>query len=130
MLELRNLRIVDEKWCEPCTLNQQQASARLEITERYLRELDQYFPPRTQSGSGFESEYLWPATLFWFLEFQVAQEIRKRDEWAFQQWWDKVHYMRQLRIAESRLNTLLSVLRKHGAPKAVLDTAQRVLSDS
>ena len=46
MIELRNLRIVEEKLLEPCMLNQLQTAERLEISERYLRELDEISPPR------------------------------------------------------------------------------------
>ena len=133
MLALKNLTIVEEKWLEPCTLNQLQTAERLEISERYLRELDEFCPPRTQRGSGVESKYIWPATLFWFLEFQIAQARRRRDEWAFEQWWDKQSCMRQLVDVRQRLDDLLAAAKEAGTKRGqakLIQIARRIEGDS
>jgi hypothetical protein len=64
MLDLGNLTVVEEKWFHPCTLDQKEAAETLAISDRYLRELDKYFPPRAVNGSGHESQYQWPALMF------------------------------------------------------------------
>jgi hypothetical protein len=133
MLELKNLNVVAENFMEPCTLNQLRTAERLEITERYLRELDQFFPPRTRRGSGFESKYIWPATLFWFLEFQIAQARRRRDEWAFEQWWDKQSCMRQLVDVQQRLDDLLAAVKEAGTKRRqakLREVARRIEGES
>jgi hypothetical protein len=66
MLDLRNLTVVEEKWF------QKEAAERLAISDTYLRELDKYFPPRAVNGSGHESQYEWPALMFWFFEYHIA----------------------------------------------------------
>jgi hypothetical protein len=128
MLSLANLKVVESDWLKSCTLNQKEAAARLEITERYLRELDEYYPPRARSGSGFESEYTWPAVLFWWFEFQIARTLQKRDDWAFQNWWDKAYYMRQHQEAERKLANLVVALEKTGVSPAIIKSARRILS--
>jgi hypothetical protein len=130
MLELKNLRLVDTKWLEPCTLNQQEVAQRLDITERYLRELEGYWPPRIRRGRGVESEYLWPAMFFWSLEFQLAQAFRKSDEWAFQQWVEKNYCMRCFRMAEERINKLVCDLRVAGASRVLIKAASQILEGS
>jgi hypothetical protein len=133
MIELKNLKIVEDGWLEPCTLNQMQTAERLEISERYLRELDEYFPPRTRRGSGFESKYIWPATLFWFLEFQIAQARRRRDEWGFEQWWDKQSCLRQLDDIQRRLDDLLAVVKEVGTKRSepkLRQVARRIEAES
>jgi hypothetical protein len=125
MFNLKHLKIVNRDWLEECTLNQKQVATRLEITERYLRDLDQYYPPRTRSGCGFESRYLWPAVMFWWTELQMARA--DGNEWAFQNWCDRVYYMRLFRTAEERLNDLIGALRTAGASKALVVAAGRVL---
>jgi hypothetical protein len=133
MLELKNLTIVEEKWLEPCTLNQLQTAERLEISERYLRELDEFCPPRTQRGSGVESKYIWPATLFWFLEFQIAQARRRRDSWAFEQWLDKQSCMSQLVDVRQRLDDLLAAAKEAGTKRGqakLIQVARRIEGES
>lgn len=126
MLDLRNLTVVEEKWLYPCTLDQKDAAERLGISDRYLRELEEYYPPRTVNGSGHESEYEWPALMFWFLEYQIARA--SNDEWAFDQWWDRVRLQRRLDKMERLANDLITMMKRAGVSAAIIRNAQGMLS--
>ena len=126
MLDLRNLKVVDEKWWDICTLNQRQTAERLEITERYLRDLDKYYPPRTRRGRGVESRYKWPAVLFWWFEFQIARAEAKSDDWAFQQWCDKQYCMRRIAMAEQELEDFATALEKAGVSPTYVMSARHI----
>jgi hypothetical protein len=130
MLELENLTVVDTKWLHPCTLNQQQVAERLDVSERYLRELEAYWPPRTRRGRGFESEYVWPATLFWFFEFQIASVDRKKDTWAFEMWVDRNYCLRCFRMADERIDKLVRDLRTAGVSRPLIKAASQILDQS
>jgi hypothetical protein len=127
MFDLRNLTLIEEKWLRPITLDQKGAAARLGITDRYLRELDEFWPPRTVKGSGHESRYEWPALMFWFFEYQIARA--SKDEWAFQNWQDKAYLLQRFRKAEERRNNLVGELRKARTSNAILGAARNLLSD-
>ena|ERR1700693_5713458 len=127
MLELKNLSIVNGEWFKPCVLGQRETAERLDISDRYLRELDEHFPPRTVRGSGQESEYEWPAVMFWFFEFQIARS--RNDDWAFQQWSDGSWLKRRLEKVEGRVAILVKDMKKAKIAPTLIRSARRVFRD-
>jgi hypothetical protein len=127
MLELRNLRIVNEEWFKPCTLDQRETAERLDITDRYLRELDEHCPPRRVSGSGQASEYEWPAVMFWFFEFQIARS--RNDAWTFQTWSDSCRWRRKIDEVASRVDSLVIEMKKAKISPVIIKRTLRVMEE-
>jgi hypothetical protein len=76
---------------------------------------------------GQQSKYEWPAVLFWFFEFQIARS--RNDDWTSQQWSDGCWLKIKLEEVESRLEGLVTEMKKAQIAPDIIKSARRVFRD-
>lgn len=128
MIQLENLKMVNESWLRPSTLSQEEAARRLEISEKYLRDLDEFGPPRLLRGRGRKSQYRWPALLFWCFDLQIAREYQHDDQWAYFQWAERMEYRQDLEELKHEIEEIIKLTEKSRTPAPIVRRMRALLS--